>query len=119
MKKITVLMMAAAMLLLTGCGRSDEQIIADVQPLMEKIVQQNLDSRGKCTQILDIQKVDSDHYTATAEVEYRRSRASTQQMQKAIFGGYYRDEDYWYTVKEYLKISIAYDKDQVLVRVIQ
>lgn len=119
MKKFTVFMVAATMLLIAGCGRSNEQITADVQPLMEKIVQQNLDSRGKCTQILDIQKVDSDHYTATAEVEYSRSRASTQQMQKAIFGGYYRSEDFFYKVKEYLKISIAYDKDQVLVRVIQ
>ena len=98
MKKIARFSILATMLLvLTGCGRSKEQITADTQPLVTQIAQRVFSS-AECTKIIDIQKVDGDHYTATAEVEY--------------FAGLYK-------TKEYLKISIAYDKDQVFVQVIK
>ena len=103
MKKILLTMMAVfALVLFSGCGRSNEQISADAKPLVEKVIRTNLNIESTCTRLLDIQRVDGNHYTATAEVQYFQSEMAQRLNMKTT---------------EMLKISIAYDGDTVLVRI--
>lgn len=93
-------LLLTALLTFAGCGRSNEQISADVKPVVANIIQKNLGLEANCTRLLDIQKVDGNHYTATAEVEYYTT----------VFGLKTKNT-------EMLKISIAYDGDTVLVKI--
>jgi len=97
MKKILMaIMLTASVMLFSGCGRNNDQISTDVKPVVEQIVGK-LGVKATCTRLLDIRKVDSDHYTATAEVKYKNGFGLEQ--------------------TELLNISIAYDGDTVLVKV--
>ena len=105
MKKVLLTMMAMLSLLaFSGCGRSGEQISADVKPVVEKIIRSKLGIDSSCTRLLDIQTVDRNHYTATAEVEYYGNEIQKKLKMKTT---------------ELLKISIAYDGDAVVVRIEQ
>lgn len=94
MKKFNLFLMAimvAVTLTLTGCGRSKDTLEADACPLVEEIFEKNgLDV--SCDRLLDIKKIDNDHYTATAEVS--------------------DGED-----TELFDISINYDDDMVIVKI--
>ena len=84
-------LLLTAALTLTGCGRSDSQITADAKPLIEKIIrqnfgaiQQNLASDANCKRLIDIQKVDKNHYTAKAEVDIPSIDVSGKMLDVAI-----------------------------------
>lgn len=101
MKRIVLLVaMMASLLVLPGCGRSNEQISTDVKPVVANIIKKNLGVEAACTRLLDIQKVDRNHYTATAEVE----------LYTLQFGIKTKST-------EMIKVSIAYDGDTVLVKI--
>lgn len=105
MKKILLTMMAMLSLLaFSGCGRNNEQISADVKPVVEKIIRSQLGIEASCTRLLDIRTVDRNHYTATAEVQYYKDEMMERLKAKTT---------------ELLKISIAYDGDTVVVRIEQ
>ncbi|MBE6399638.1 MAG: hypothetical protein E7041_05800 [Lentisphaerae bacterium] len=70
MKKFFSLFFAGLMifstLLLTGCGRSDDEIYADCAPVVEKIFADEGIIGAECTQIVDIREAGDDLYTAVA-----------------------------------------------------
>ena len=71
MKKLNLIMVAAAcsmVLALTGCGRSDSTLTADVCPLVVEIITANGQNNVSCNSLQNIQKIDNDHYSAIAEV---------------------------------------------------
>ena len=104
-KKVLLAMMAMlSLMVFSGCGRSSEQISADVKPVVEKIIISKLGIEASCTRLLDIRTVDRNHYTATAEVQYYQNETMKKLNMKTT---------------ELLKISIAYDGDTVVVRIEQ
>ncbi len=78
-------------LALTGC-RSGEDIKADAAPVIEQIFS-NLGIDVDCQNIYDVQRIDSDHYTAKAEVSDGEDTAI-------------------------LNIKITYDNDIVIVEIV-
>lgn len=91
-----MMLLVALSLTLSGCTRSDQELEADVCPVVEQIIRDN-DEDGEfdsvvCNKLFDIQQIDADHYTAIASV---------------LIDG----------EEELLDISIAYDGDYVLVKI--
>lgn len=103
-KNILSVMALMALMICSGCGRNNEQISTDVKPVVEKIIFNEAGVKADCTRLLDIQKIDRNHYTATAEVQYYPGEAERALKMKKT---------------ELLKISIAYDGDTVVVRIEQ
>ena len=98
MRKILIaIMMTASVMLFSGCGRSNDDIYTDAKPVVEKIIKDNLDLNSTCTRLLDIRKVDANHYKATAEVKYRDALGEEK--------------------TELLDVSIAYDNDTIIVKI--
>ena len=72
---------AAVCVLLSGCGRSDEQISADVTPLVEDILKKQADiPDAKCERILDIVKDKDKKNAYTAKAMVRGSGLSNGQF---------------------------------------
>ena len=73
MKKIFALCVAGfmvmSMLMLAGCGRSNEDIYNDCAPVVEQIYKDNGIEGAKCTEIIDIREDGDDRYTAVACVK--------------------------------------------------
>ena len=88
-------LLLTAALTLTGCGRSDSAISADTKPLVEKIIRENLSVSANCNRLLDIKKLDKNHYTAKAEVDIPSLNVSGR----------------------ILEVAITYDGDTVLVEI--
>jgi hypothetical protein len=71
MKKLSsifAMIMLGLTLALTGC-RSEDDIFADVAPVIEEIFEDEGED-VTCVDIYDIQQIDRNHYTAIAEIEY-------------------------------------------------
>ena len=100
MKKIFALcaagFMVISMLMLAGCGRSNEEIYNDCAPLVEQIYKDNGIEGVKCTEIIDIREDGYDRYTAVACVK----RGSEEKM---------------------VDIEISYDSDNnyVIVKIVE
>lgn len=72
MKKLWVMIAAAVLGLgvLTGCGPSQSQIEDGAKPLVDKILKDNLgDGAAKCLKVKITEKVDKNHYKATATLD--------------------------------------------------
>ena len=94
MKRIFAFL-ALSIMLLCGCGRSDERIAADVKPEVEKILAGIDLENPVCIRLADIRRVDRDRYRAMAEVEHEIN----------AFGRIYKKT-------EFLNIFIVYDKNE-------